>query len=247
MRMLKLFAKKILQSLTYKVSPKGSFISDNYQRHNHRRLEHLASLCLNVAGSTVLEVGAGIGDHTSYFLDRGCEIVTTDARYENVKILRTRYPGIKALQLDLDNPSREFKGLFDIVYCYGLLYHLQYPDIAIKFMSECCKKMLLLETCVSFGEQESINICDENEVDTTQAFAGKGCRPTRKWVYNQLKQYFEFVYMPTTQPNHEQFPVDWTKPSCEKNLTRAIFIGAREQLGNCYLTQEIPDKQTRHP
>jgi len=77
MNRLKRLLKKLLK---YRVSPKGdAFLSYHYQRHNQRRLEHLASLGLDIAGCTVLEVGAGIGDHTSFFLDRGCEVVTSDS------------------------------------------------------------------------------------------------------------------------------------------------------------------------
>ena len=79
--------------------PKASFLSYHYQRHNQRRLEHLSSLGLNSAGSTVLEVGAGIGDHTSFFVDRGCKVVTNDARQQNIEILRSRYPDVRALHI----------------------------------------------------------------------------------------------------------------------------------------------------
>ena len=46
-----------------------SFKTDYYQRHNQRRLEHLSSLNLDIFSKTVIEVGAGIGDHTSFFVD----------------------------------------------------------------------------------------------------------------------------------------------------------------------------------
>ena len=48
----------------------AEFHTDHYLRHNQRLLEHLATLGLPIAGRTVLEVGAGIGDLTSFFLDR---------------------------------------------------------------------------------------------------------------------------------------------------------------------------------
>ena len=57
-----------------------SFRGGHYQRHNARRQEHLASLQLDLAGKRVLEVGAGIGDHTTFFLDRECTVVATEPR-----------------------------------------------------------------------------------------------------------------------------------------------------------------------
>ncbi|MBN2642044.1 MAG: methyltransferase domain-containing protein [Victivallales bacterium] len=241
-KILKIISNNILSRIGI---TKNAFYSDLYQSHNKKRLEHLASLGLDIAGRTVLEVGAGIGDHTNFFLEKGCEIVSSDAREENIKVLASRYPEIKVLLLNLDEPPMNYEELFDIVYCYGLLYHLSRPAEAIDFMAKCTKKFLLLETCVSFGNDVSVNLCRENRLDPTQALSGSGCRPTRKWVYKQLKKHFEFVYLPITQPNHEEFPTDWTSFQTKNGLSRSIFIGSRELLKNSLLTETIPLKQTR--
>ena len=229
-------------------SPKEAFLSYHYQRHNQRRLEHLATLGLDIAGSTVLEVGAGIGDHTSFFLDRGCQVLSTDSRPENLDILRRRYPNLQVRRLDLDYPdAMTINGLFDIVYCYGLLYHLKRPVQAIDFMNLHCRKMLLLETCVSFEDEDSLNPCTEDALNPSQSYTGRGCRPTRRWVYRQLKQHFDFIYLPITQPNHEEFPIDWKRSPSKHILTRSVFIASRQKLDNRHLTEEIPMQQKRAP
>lgn len=243
MSIIKRVIKKFLR---FGTSPKNTFLSYNYQRHNQRRLEHLASLGLGIAGSTVLEVGAGIGDHTSFFLDRGCRVVTSDARRDNIEILHSRYPELRTLHIDLDNPPQVFDDTFDIVYCYGLLYHLKNPVEAMEFMSRCCRKMLLLETCVSFSNGDSIDFVAENMANPSQALSGQGCRPAREWVYNRLRRHFEFVYLPVTQPNHEEFPIDWTTPPPKQQLTRAVFIASRQRISNKLLAEELLMKQSRH-
>jgi len=223
----------------------GGFISFDYYRHNQRRLEHLATLGLDIAGAGVLEVGAGIGDHTSFFLDRGCRVVSSDARPENVAVLRSRFPGLAVLTLDLDHPDPATLGqTFDIVYCYGLLYHLERPAEALAFMARHCRKLLLLETCVSGGDSPAIHACDEPKDNRTQAYSGQGCRPTRPWVFAQLKRLFEFVYVPLTQPNHVEFPTDWCS-SPTTPLTRSVFIAARQRLTNTLLVEELPMQQRR--
>jgi hypothetical protein len=228
------------------VSPEDVFLSFDYQRINQRRQEHLATLGLEIAGTTVLEVGAGIGDHTSFFLDRECHVVTSDGREENIKVLRSRYPHVRVLRLDLDNPPRSFNEAFDIVYCYGLLYHLSKPAQALKFLSDCCRKMLLLETCVSPGDEDAVNLVTEDGQNPSQSVGGIGCRPTRRWVHNQLSKHFEYVYLPLTQPNHREFPTEWTSAPSNQTLTRAVFIATREQIDNEFMCQAIPTKQVRH-
>lgn len=250
-RAIKKICRNLLKSGT---SPKDYFLLYHYQRINHRRLEHLASLQLDNAGSTVLEVGAGIGDLTSFFLDRGCYVVSSDARKENLDILRSRYPDIKVVQLDLDelpdqHSINQLSGSsgFDIVFCYGTLYHLKNPAGAIELMASCCRKMLLMETCVSFGDEDSFHPCVEDALNSTQSSSGRGCRPTRRWVYNQLKRHFEFVYLPITQPNHEEFPIDWPLTPCDKQkLTRAVFIASRQKVINKLVVEGIPTKQIRY-
>jgi SAM-dependent methyltransferase len=228
-------------------SPAQQFHSDMYIRHTARRLEHLASLRIPVAGLSVLEVGAGIGDHTSYYLDRGCRITVSDARSENVDYIKKRFPACDVQLLDMEHPPAIQAGPFDLVHCYGLLYHLKNPEQALEFLGRSARKMLFLETCVSFGDTEAINDVGEVQSDPTQAWSGVGCRPTRPWLFRKLKGLFEYVYVPKTQPNHEEFPIDWTAPAKhEAPFSRAVFIASREKLDNPLLEPSLMPRQIRH-
>lgn len=230
------------------------FRSAEYIHHNARRLEHLASLGLNLSDRTVLEVGAGIGDHTTFFLDRGCTVVSTEPRAANCRLFadmmtelaRGGYVAAMRSRLvnsDVNSIGQAVEGTFDIVYCYGLLYHLKDPASAIELMSSKAADLLLIETCVSRGRGEAVNPVSENAVNASQAIEGMGCRPTRSWVFQQLLSFFPHVYMPRTQPAHAEFPLDWTKIPT-RPLTRAIFIASRQPLANQNLLDHIPDHQT---
>jgi hypothetical protein len=246
--------KKVVRQMVKRVgfdlvpaTPALQFHSDFYIRHTARRLEHLASLRIPVAGMSVLEVGAGIGDHSSYYMDRGCTVTVTEARPENLEYLKKRYPHCDLHRLDMDSPSPLPCAPFDLVHCYGLLYHLKKPEQALEFLARNTRKMLFLETCASFGETEAINDVGEVQIDPTQACSGVGCRPTRPWLFRKLQGLFEFVYLPKTQPNHEEFPIDWTAPEKHHgSFVRAVFIASREKLDNPMLTPSLIDKQTRH-
>lgn len=234
--------------------PLEAFHAEHYLRHNQRRQEHLAMLGLDLAGKRVLEVGAGIGDHSAFFLDRGCRLTTSDARPENVAILQERFatrPEVSVMTIDLD--AQPLVALADrnysVVYCYGLLYHLCRPGDALRWMSDHCTGMLLLELCVSFGSGEAVNLVAEPQENPTQARSGAGGRPTRSWVVSQLRQHLAHVYLPTSQPWHEEFPVDWSEAAAATwppgRLSRAVFVASRSPLNSSMLTTSLPMSQTR--
>ncbi len=224
-----------------------TFLNPHYMRHNARRLEHLASLRIPVAGMTVLEVGAGIGDHSHYYMDRNCQMTITEVKPVNLHILKNRYGNHDVRHLDMERPILVSSSAFDVVHCYGLLYHLSNPEKALEFLSKYCSKMLFLETCVSFGKEKKINPVIEDHSIASQSFTGNGCRPTRRLVFEKLKELFEYVYIPRTQPNHEEFPLDWTAPDEHRaGLIRAVFIASRETIDNEALSSTLIDQQTRH-
>ncbi len=228
--------------------PQDVFRRSWYQRHNQRRQEHLASLGLPLDHRTVLEVGAGIGDHTSFFIDRSCKVTTSDARPDNVAMLRVRYPDLDVRLLDLDDPDDTFDLEAEIVYCYGTLYHLSRPAEAIAFMQARCSGLLLLETCVSAGDDVSLNPVPEDIENVSQSLVGVGCRPTRPWVHQYLSKHFPHVYLARTQPWHPEFPLDWRDVDPHSSeLVRAVFVASRAPLDDLKtLTTEIPYLQTRH-
>lgn len=219
------------------------FLEENALAINDARMRHLASLELPIEGRSVLEVGAGIGLLTSFFEQRGCRVLTTDARPENVAEIRRRFPKRRTAVVDLEHPEQvDALGRFDIVFCYGTLYHLAAPEPALQAMSRV-SDMILLETCLSPGHQDdSPNVAEE--LTHNQAFSGVGSRPTRRWVMERLRRCWGHGYLSVTQPAHPDFPIDWTVPSTTPNV-RAIFVGSRTPLANPHLTTEIPDRQPR--
>jgi hypothetical protein len=117
----------------------------------------------------------------------------------------------------------------------------------MEYIGQNTKRLLFLETCVSYGSREEVNLIAESQTDPTQAFSGKGSRPTRPWVFRQLQNHFEYVYIPKTQPNDKQFPLDWTVENNEQDqLNRAVFIASRDKLENDLLVPFLIDRQIRH-
>jgi len=216
-----------------------------YANMNKVRLDHLASLGLPLEDKTVLEVGAGIGDLSEFFCeDRNCKLTITEARKENLiqiyDLLEDHPNVVKIDKLDMEKVEGVDYGQYEIVFCYGLLYHLRNPAQAIDFMARSCDDLFLLETQVSPGHQERINIVKENAVVASNAISGVGCRPTRPWVFNELKKHFEYVYMPVTQPRHPWYPQSWLG---EPRPARSVFVASRTEIDSDLLVASVPSKQ----
>jgi phospholipid N-methyltransferase len=224
-------------------TPYDDFHSEFYLKHNQSRFDHLNTINIDFEGKSILEIGAGIGDHTKYLLNKKpTNILALEARKENVKVLLESFKQINNVQIvlfDIENNNGFNIGKYDICYCYGLLYHLSKPGEALNFISEHTKETLLLETCVHYTNVEKINLVDEDKNLFSQSVEGRGCRPGRVWLYNELKKRFPYVYIPLTQPLHEQFPIDWTMALPPSRLTRAVFIASRSEIFNEQLTTDL--------
>jgi len=241
---LKLTSEKVL-SYGNKLYPFYGFTASNALSINKARIEHLASIQLDLANKSVLEIGAGIGLLTEFFEKMNCSVLSTDGRPENLALIAKQWPQRKLQLLDLDQTSDiSFLGMFDVVFCYGTLYHLSYPEQALKSMASVCKEMILLETIVSLGNDTKINFVSESG-SKTQAISRLGCRPTRQWVMGMLRKYFGYAYITKTQPCHEEFDVCWISPFYRKKNHRAVFIGSKIPLRNPLLSEEVLDHQIR--
>jgi SAM-dependent methyltransferase len=223
-----------------------------YVRHNQRRLEHLASLGLDLFGKTVLEPGAGVGDHTIFYLDRGCRVTAVEPREGNCALFRRNMeqswtPCADRVKL-VEAPFEVLGTMtetFDIVHCYGFLYHVGDPAHALAMLARRTHGFMVLETCVSMDPGHAVNIVEEPIENPAQALDGKGCRPTRPWLMRELASRFRFVYATRTQPAHDEFPLDWTKPWPNRTgLTRAVFVASHGPIVNPNLVADLPLVQT---
>jgi SAM-dependent methyltransferase len=226
-----------------------SFDAAEAMEINRARQDHLASLGLNLANQSVLEVGAGVGWHTLFFERLGCTVLSTDARPENVREHLRRYPhrAGRVEVADLTVPgSHDRFGQFDFVYCYGTLYHLSNPALCIRDLSKICRRFFLLETCVNPQDNGRINLVREDRRYPNQSFHGLGCRPGRDWVMAELHRHFASAYVTVTQPDHPEFPLTWPVvllPGMQN--ARAVFVASRETLDLPTLSPRLLMQQQR--
>jgi SAM-dependent methyltransferase len=214
------------------------FDTDAAQRINRARLDHLASLGLPLDGCTVLEVGAGVGHLTSFFVDRGCRIVATEARVENVAELRRRLPTVDVRPADVEEKLTAL-GRFDVVFCYGLLYHLENPLRALRNMAEICDQFLLIETMVCDSRLAVMRLEDET-LSVNQALRGLAHRPSPAYLATALNRVgFDHVYLATDPPDYPDYHFAWLDnldTARDGALLRSVFVASRARLEERGLT-----------
>lgn len=99
------------------------------------------------------------GFYAAEFARRGAKVLGIEGRsvnFERSLIVKDAFK-LDNLQFALDdvrNLSKEKYGVFDVVLCLGILYHLDVPDVFIflERVAEVCNDFLLIDTHV--GSQE---------------------------------------------------------------------------------------------
>jgi SAM-dependent methyltransferase len=108
----------------------------------------------------ILDLGCGEGVYAIEAGLRGAEVVALDARTERMEegaavAARHGLDKVSFGQEDVRHLSRETHGDFDVVYCLGLLYHLDAPDAfgVLERVFELCGRLLLVDTLISVEPQ----------------------------------------------------------------------------------------------
>lgn len=207
---------------------------------NKARIEHLESLKLPLKGKTVLDVGAGIGILAQYFVQNDCDATCIDGRFENINSLRSQYPHLKnkSFVVDVERDDLNPLGIFDIIFCYGLIYHVEKPELVLEKLSKLTRELLLLETCIT-DHPEPFNLWAEETSSYNQALQGVGSRPTPSFIISSLHQAgFTYVYFPKNRPKHEDFQFRYSgdfSNSRDNHLLRQIFVASKKEILNSSL------------
>jgi SAM-dependent methyltransferase len=220
----------------------GVFDAPNALAINRARMAHLAGLGLPLAGKSVLDVGAGVGYLARSLADMGCRVHCVEAREENVAVLRARHPDLAATVADAERFELASLGRFDVVFCYGLLYHLENPIAALRNMAAACGELLLLETIISDHDGLVVQFEDEPP-STNQALSRIGNRPSPAFVAYALNRAgFACVYAPRVPPEHEDFRFRWKNDLAHRrdgHPLRCVFVASRRPLDNANLVPLI--------
>lgn len=210
---------------------------------NGARLDFLASLDLPLRGKRVLDVGCGVGHHTAFYTAAGADVVGLDGRPENIAAMARLYPGVMGVVGDVQSTDLTQFGAFDVVHCFGLLYHLDSPVAALRRLAAVCREHLIIETMVADGAAPVMVLADESG-SANQALAGLGCRPTPSFIAMALDRIgFAHIYGTTAPPRHPDFLFEWRDSlniSRDGHNLRCVFVASRVALSCAHLVELVP-------
>ena len=155
--------------------------------------------------SNALDAGCGVGFFSQMLAECGLNVCGFDGRAENVAEACRRFPQIPFAEADIQDRAILELGSFDFVLCFGLLYHLENPVLAIRNLHALTEKCLLLES-MCLPEEKSTMLLREEPRQEDQGLTDVACYPSEGSLAKMLyRAGFSAVYRVTPLPEHDDF------------------------------------------
>jgi SAM-dependent methyltransferase len=197
--------------------------------------EFLANVQPRISPGSALDVGCGVGDFSKFLADVGFRVVAIDGREENASEARKRYPHITFFTQNAEELSSSALGTFDLVLCFGLLYHLENPFRAIRQLYAATGKILFIESMCAPNSQPMMELLDEG-VAEDQGLNYVAFYPSESCLVKMLyRTGFPFVY------RFENLPRDilYTETIWQKRM-RTLLVASRMELSAPNLVLATP-------
>ncbi|TAY36084.1 class I SAM-dependent methyltransferase [Rhizobium leguminosarum] len=167
-----------------------------------------------------IDVGCGPGWFSERLINRGLDVLGLDGRDELIVEASARVPKGKFITQDITDPN----ALQDLqpaglVFCFGLLYHLENPFAAIRNLHRITDQYLFIETQIALGEGNDLVLVSEGQ-NQTQGLKFHALIPSRRALMKMLYVAgFTSVYRHTGVVQHSDF-ID----SPERCHRREVFM-----------------------
>lgn len=148
--------------------PHGLWTRGN-QRLPHTRLKKLLQIASDtslkpISECRVLDLGCLDGLFSIEFALQGSSVLGIEIREANLKKAEFAREALDLVNLnfiqdDVRNISVEKYGMFDVIICSGLFYHLTNPDVFVfaEKMFEMSNRLVIIDTHVSLNPSETVS------------------------------------------------------------------------------------------
>lgn len=185
------------------------FDYDHYERLNRARGEVVTRLLAELKDAlqlrTAMDIGCGVGYFSGVLQSLGFAVTGVDGRRENVEEAARRNPKVSFHTNSVEDPGLRSLGTFDLTFCFGLLYHLENPLLAIRHLHAMTKSLLLVESVIFPGDEPAMVLIDE-EIHEDQGLEHIAFYPTEACLIKMFYRVgFAYVYTFRQQPNHSEY------------------------------------------
>jgi FkbM family methyltransferase len=175
--------------------------------------------------SNALDAGCGVGFFSEALAECGLEACGFDGRAENVVEASNRFPKIPFAQADIQDRSIVELGSFDLVLCFGVLYHLENPLLAIRNLRALTEKCLLVESMCLPEDRPSMLLRTEPRQED-QSLTDSAFYPSEGSLVKMLyRAGFRAVYRVMPLPEHDDF-----RETAEHSRRRTVLLASFEPI-----------------
>lgn len=222
------------------------FDLEHYDLLNRARSEVVAGLIAELKPKlnlqTAIDVGCGLGYFSQFLKCLGLDVTAVDGRRENLNEAQRRSPEIRFLHFNVEDSAIRSLGKFDLVFCFGLLYHLENPMLAIRHLREMAGRLLLVEAVIQPGDEPVMALIEET-ANEDQGLNYIAFYPTEACLLKMFyRAGFSYAYTFSTKPNHPEYAVHDRTPRIR------TMLAASHALVQSKLLLKVPEpKSLVHP
>jgi SAM-dependent methyltransferase len=188
---------------------------------------------------TALDPGCGVGYFSALLRDMGFDVSAFDARLQNVEEARRRHPGITFSIANIEDPAPQKLGQFDLVLCFGLLYHLENPMRAFRNLRALTGKLLLVESAAIPEQKPALYLRDDPEIED-QGVHCFAAYPTEGALHKMAyRSGFSYVARFASLPDHGD-----PRPTVGCRRFRTMLAASMTPLGAPHF---VPVEEPQNP
>jgi SAM-dependent methyltransferase len=174
---------------------------------------------------TAIDVGCGFGHFSGLLRSLGFDVTAIDGRAENAAQARRRYPDVNFIVANAEDLLSLELPCFDLVLCFGLLYHLENPFRVIRNLHALTQKILLVEGICVPGEKPFMELLDECAIED-QGLNFVAFYPSEACLVKMLyRSGFPFVYLFKRLPEHPVY-----RQSVTRKRERTLLLASKVAL-----------------
>jgi tRNA (mo5U34)-methyltransferase len=192
-----------------------------------RRLVSELKTSISSDAPTAIDVGCGVGRYSAVLNELGFSVLGVDARRQNIDEARRRYPHLRFEVADAEEPRLGELGSYDLVFCFGLFYHMENPFRLIRSLAALAKGQVLLEG-ICFPSAEPVLVLMDEVESNDQGINALAYYPSEAALVKMLKRSgFSECYSPVIMPAHHEYAL--AQLGFRK---RTVLIGSRASVSS---------------